>query len=330
MANEKVREGDKVDLLVDCLAVQLCSQHIWKASRFQATHAGIWKQPMMRNRINTIYKIKSHITEKQARESGTDMSWYEANQAVDALANDALRDEKYPEEDEWVEAVGIRISRMNKISAALADSPMEGWAARERKSAKSPYWKKEIQAGKKGCCQRARLGMEAEVKHLGLHKLRGLHSQTANRSSSSAEGLRQGGLLVRAHLSHKLQLSQVVGTRQPVVWCSRCGCYSSGRKAGILRECKKHRAFGYKALRSGLHPVSKQAISKPVRIKDDCQKGKQARAEGPANEWEMELCQALFCEAEGQEADAISESEATEFWEAEHVAWCGAGEWAGD
>ncbi len=104
-AIDKVKPGVKVDLLVDCLAVQLCFLDLRQASRCQSKFGGLWKQPKMRDRINTIHNIKSHMTKEQALAAGTNMDWWAANQAVDALANQALRDDKFPEDEEWAEAV---------------------------------------------------------------------------------------------------------------------------------------------------------------------------------------------------------------------------------
>ncbi len=74
------------------------------------------------------------MPEQQAVKAGINMSWYEVNEAVDELANDTLRQGKYPDDDEWVEAIGLRIGRIKTIAAALTDTPMEGWAVRDRKS----------------------------------------------------------------------------------------------------------------------------------------------------------------------------------------------------
>ncbi len=69
-----------------------------------------------------------------------------------------------------------------------------------------------------------------------------------------------------AHTSHKLQLSTISGSRQPVLWCSKCGRYSSGRKAGITKPCSQIKTSNYKELQRGIHPASKLPISKPVRV----------------------------------------------------------------
>ncbi len=69
------------------------------------------------------------------------MVWWATNQEVDALANQALRETKHPEDDEWINAVSTRVSRIKRIAAALAEAPLSS-----REHVWKPPWAKTPRA----------------------------------------------------------------------------------------------------------------------------------------------------------------------------------------
>ncbi len=128
--------------------------------------------------------------------------------------------------------------------------------------------------------------------------------------------------MAQAHESHKMPLSLVEWSRQPILWWSQWGLYCSGRVVGIAKPCTQHRSFGYKSLLDGIHPVSRAHLCKPVKVRRRPLEVKVRSA------WEVELDQAIDGEAADLQEVISLELDAIDFWQAEHQEWCGLGLWA--
>jgi hypothetical protein len=220
------------------------------------------------------------------------LEWLYLNQEVDIQAGMALR--KYTKADEaWVAKVVEQTKLSITVAKALNSLEYPGWSVVVRQSRK----------GKKTKARKVR-SPQHDMAWLPRNKLWqctecGIRSAKAPcRGEPSKKCFRHQGVASRADPSHRLWISRLVDTSIPMAFCGLCGSYATGRMDGLKLICRGLQQLSHSrsSIHNGLHPVTKEALGKPIRFRNRaCWKDRSRRweADTPEGVVSTGLCHGL-------------------------------------
>ncbi len=233
-------------------------------------------------------KVKAHRSRQEAAESGDPqalLDWM-GNREADRFAkrgaachaNAAGRAAADMFEDELKQSTDVA----KWIGIALSQ-----WPRATGRRPRSKTWRRELGQRRR---MRRRMAAENQGHHLA-HGKDGWHCTTCGRRSCTWAGTRRLALSqCKGHTACRIQpqgnrpaahilwaaeaeRTQTGYLPPDVVWCSRCGAYSSARVYNLARVCRgapeKSARTRLAAFNTGTHPVLRHRLAPPVRLTDE-------------------------------------------------------------
>jgi hypothetical protein len=253
-------DDDPLHFVTDCASVILYHQQALKGTANAAANVlgGIWDDIEL-HRIDSIDKIKSHLTFAQACERNMGQ-WWHGNQLADNLAQAAARRASvstgeavsYTKQLRWAEQY------LRDIAQALLSWKGETTHLRDFQKPLTSSKKSALPPHKYEWCHIEQAWIcSACWKHRGLDKL-AVPDKTGCKAIPVAD-------VRRLHTSHDLRFAQGPWGAKPLIFCLKCGHYTRRRLADLGGWCKgAHTASGaltsayrlyMRTIKRGLHPT---------------------------------------------------------------------------
>ncbi len=274
-------------------------------------------------------KVKAHRSQEEAAASGEEDSWVDwlGKRAADRFAKRGAMAHTNADgrkaADEYEEELKSVSATMRWIGIALSQ-----WPRASGVKARGKQWRREM-----GERRRARRRDAAARQGHDLAQSRdGWQCLTCGRSAGTSQGAKRLALSAcKGHTAcrvkaqgnkpsgHILWAAEAeraqTGTLAPdLIWCGRCGAYSSARVYNLAKECRgvpeKSARTRLTAINMRVHPILRHRLAPPVRLTDEV-----IRALGHGAEQRRRAFNELLRgdpEADARNARDITDNEATD------------------
>ncbi len=235
-----------------------------------------------------VLKVKAHRTHQEAAacDDPDSLADWAGNRAADLYAKRGAATHAGPAGREAADAYEREFKR-HTATARWIGIALSQWPRAMVKSKRDKTWRRELGLRRRTRRQRA----AQEQGHSMAHGRDGWHCLTCGRSSSTWAGTRR--LVLSACRGHTASRIQPQGTRPAahvlwaaeaertqtgalapdVVWCARCGAYSSAKVYNLGKTCRgipeKSARTRLAAFNMGVHPTRRHRLAPPVRLTDE-------------------------------------------------------------
>jgi ribonuclease HI len=255
---DKLAEGNQADIITDCQAVVNGVHH---PDHVRLGHrnpmGGFWAD--IGAKVSSVTKVKAHLSKAQAEAAG-ESQHHHGNMVVDLLAKAALPCYNHCDISAFLRALEPKFKALCSLSHRLADvSGRINFKSLDRFKGARPAGSRPARTGHRyrWCGGLGRFVCMDCGKCLRNQPI--VHDRACPGISK---------ILAEAHLSHIMMRTRVVGSEAPLFFCSKCGCYTVSRSAGLTKPCTRtpYHSTIHNRLMSCLHPVSKRPLQQPSRV----------------------------------------------------------------
>jgi hypothetical protein len=225
---------DPIEVVTDCASV-ISYYHqalLGRATSYQNVLGGVWSEVHL-DTIAQMHKIKSHMSRDKAREAGVE-HWWEGNFRADLLAQKAAERALLAHAE--AEAYNRSVARAEKFlrdiakalvlwkGVAVSHHDLEKVAATRKPHDPLPphqyEWDQQAQAWTCARCWKTRkASMNGQIDTTGCKAI----------SRADARKL---------HHSHSLRFAQGPWGARPLMYCVKCGHYTTTRLAALSKICR--------------------------------------------------------------------------------------------
>jgi hypothetical protein len=255
---DKLHDGDQADIITDCQAVVNGVHH---PDHVRLGHrnpmGGFWAD--IGAKVSRVTKVKAHLSKAQAEAAG-ELQHHHGNSVVDLLAKAALPSYNHSDMNAFLRILEPKFKALVGLSKRLAEvSGRINFKTLDRIKGARPAGSRPARSvhryrwcGGLGRCVCMYCGKCLRNQAI-------LHDRACPGISK---------ILAEAHLSHIMMRTRVVGSEAPLFFCSKCGCYTVSRSAGLTKPCTRtpYHSTIHNRLMSCLHPVSKRPLQVPSRV----------------------------------------------------------------
>jgi hypothetical protein len=225
---------DPIEVVTDCASV-ISYYHqalLGRATSYQNVLGGVWSEVHL-DTIAQMHKIKSHMSKDKAREAGVE-HWWEGNFRADLLAQKAAERALLAHAE--AEAYNRSVARAEKFlrdiakalvlwkGVAVSHHDLEKVAATRKPHDPLPphqyEWDQQAKAWTCARCWKTRkTSMNGQIDTTGCKAI----------SRADARKL---------HYSHSLRFAQGPWGARPLMYCVKCGHYTTTRLAALSKICR--------------------------------------------------------------------------------------------